>query len=128
MDTPRPWMLQPEHGELTVRLLGGRRWRYDTTWAGAGRAVIRSDFSRLYMLEDGCGTVTTDAGAVPLAPGRVCLFPAGRAARYACREPMTLLWVHFRVEAIPGLDLFARHHPPPARPAAPRDWPDLRRL
>lgn len=96
---------------IHVDLLDGREWDYDLNWGGAGKIMIRDDFSRLYMLKSGLAEVSLKEEKVYLHPGKLYLFPCGVTARYRCVEPMRLCWVHFRIEHLPGIDLFSRFEP-----------------
>lgn len=126
MPKPPAWIHAPCHELLQIRLLGGNRRHYGLDWGG-GHPMI-NDFSRLYILESGQAEVETATGRTALAPGAVYLIPAGARTAYTCRKPMTLLWVHFRLEVLPGLDIFSHYQPPTGRPQRPGDWPRLRRL
>ena len=97
---------------IRVDLLDGREWDYDLNWGGAGKIMIRDDFSRLYMLKSGAAEVTLKEKKVHLQPGKLYLFPCGVTARYRCIKVMRLCWVHFRIEHLPGIDLFSRFDPP----------------
>lgn len=96
---------------LQVELLDGRDGSYGLNWGGAGQIAIRDDFSRLYLLKSGRAEVRLDGRVVELTPGHLYLFPCGRTAWYRCLEPMHLCWVHFRLEHLPGLDIFSRFEP-----------------
>ncbi|OGV69377.1 MAG: hypothetical protein A3K19_23270 [Lentisphaerae bacterium RIFOXYB12_FULL_65_16] len=109
------WIVTPPWSHLSFQILGGKRDRYGAKWAG--NSVVSSDFSRLYLLEEGTAVVTTRRGPVELRPGQFYLFPAGQTAHYHCPREMILLWVHFRLEAVPLLDVFTRYDPPSAAAA-----------
>lgn len=98
------------HG-LQVELLDGSDDNYTLNWGGAGHIAICDDFSRLYMLKSGCAEVRIKDRVVVLTPGRLYLFPCGSTAWYRCIEPMELCWIHFRLEYLPGIDLFSRFEP-----------------
>lgn len=93
---------------LQVELIDGCDGCYGLGWGGAGRIAIRDDFSRLYLLKSGRAEVRLDGRVVELVPGPLYLFPCGHTAWYRCVEPMRLCWVHFRMEHLPGLDVFSR--------------------
>ena len=106
------WQI-PQVPRLHMELIAGACDDYGADWGGGGRWTIRDDFSRLYCLTSGCARVSFENGAVlDLRPGWLGLIPAGRTARYRCTEPMRLAWIHFRIEVLPMVDLFALWSPP----------------
>ncbi len=107
---PKPWKIEPVWQRLTIEVQCGRRARYGLDWA-CGRKRFADDFSRLYTLEAGEARVSTPDQEMHLVPGRLYLIPAGCPAKYNCIKPMVLLWLHFRVEAIYGIDVFSRYRP-----------------
>ncbi len=100
-------VVDPGVRELTWSLLAGECGRYDSSWANYGRDLIRDDYSRLYLLEEGEATLETDEDTFVLEPGVFWLIPGGVPARYRCTRPMRLNWVHFNVFVISGIDLLA---------------------
>lgn len=110
---PPPGWRVPQVPRLQIETIAGTVDDYDRAWGGQGRHEIRDDFARLYALDAGTARVAfADGTRLELRPGLFALIPAGRAARYHCTEPMRLAWVHFRVEILPMIDLFARWTPP----------------
>lgn len=100
-------------GTLKVRTFGYQRDDYGTAWGGL---QIVNPFTRLYWLHHGAGLVKpAGAAGVPLAPGRLYLFPAHRLADYSCSRPMRLDWVHLTAEVLGGaMDLATMTELPPA--------------
>ncbi len=97
---------------LTFELLAGTRQTYHRhTWADPSRP-IRDSFSRLYRLDEGEIDLRLEDGRHTLRPGCLHLIPTGRTGHYLCPRSMVLGWVHFRIEIIPLMDLFARFQPP----------------
>lgn len=104
---------------LQFQLIAGACDHYGPQWGGAGRIPIRDDFSRLYLLGQGRGVVRSDTMEVELRPGWLFLFPCDQTFRYQCLEPMELSWVHFRLEHLPGMDIFSRRPPERLEASAP---------
>lgn len=99
---------------LNFDILTGVCDYYDRNWARDGKVAVRDDFDRLYFLEKG-EVFIKDGRAAPLhlVPGYLYLIPGGPTVRfYRCKDTMKLAWLHFRVEAIPGISLFSRYAPP----------------
>lgn len=101
--------LNPPVTSVNIRFLAGMAQEYGVAWGGNN---INNNYSRLYMLRYGCGTVTYSDRAIELRPGRLYLLPDGKTADYSCRTPMYLQWVHFRLEFLPGLSIFNFYDPP----------------
>ena len=113
---------------LCFEILAGRHYAYDNSWAGHGKHRMMDDFDRLYIVEEGEAFVREEGGGVThVTPGRLCLFPGGSVARYYhCPSTMTLSWLHFRIEAIPGISLFS-HYAPPSSVKSANGYPELLR-
>lgn len=85
---------------------------YKSGWGG--NKLIRNDFSRLYLLMEGEAMVRTEDGPwFDMRPGKLYLIPGGQIRRYyKCPKSMHLMWIHFRLEAVPGISVFSRYNPP----------------
>lgn len=109
------WIDEPAwKGGLHLELLGGRQNFYNQSWAG--NQVYCDDFSRLYVIKSGQAYSEVKDVKIPLVPGSLYFFPAGHAARFGSHGNFELLWLHFRMELIPGIELFHRWTPPTSIP------------
>lgn len=84
-----------EHGMLTV----GREWNFKQ---------IVSPFNRLYFILDGEAWIENKGGKTILEKGSVYLIPAGACYDYKVEYYMKMLYVHFQIQIIPGIDMFGR--------------------
>jgi len=109
--------LIPPYSNINLQIFAGNRKIYPQTWGGNG---ILDNFSRLYFLHDGGGTVILPGETVRLRPGRLFLIPELTRANYAADGPLELCWVHFRAEFFTGLSMF-HFYAPPREIAAPPD-------
>jgi len=99
---------------LNFDILAGVCDYYDREWARDGKVAVRDDFDRLYLLEEG-EVFISDGRKSPLhlVPGHLYLMPGGPTVRfYRCKNSMKLAWLHFRIEAIPGISFFSGYTPP----------------
>jgi AraC-like DNA-binding protein len=106
--------IQEGQRSLRLRLLDAQCTECTPAWRCLN---VRNDFNRLYWVEAGWCEVGTAAGRVVLRPNRLYLFAAETVADYICPEWMRLHWLHFRLEALPGLDVFTIWSPPHSVPA-----------
>lgn len=126
---PRHGWQIPRVPRLHMELIAGACDDYGADWGGGGRWTIRDDFSRLYTLASGRARISFENGAeLDLRPGWLGLIPAGRTACYRCAEPMRLAWVHFRLEVLPMVDLFALWNPPVRTACEPAERQMLEQL
>lgn len=82
-----------EHGFFS----GDARWNFRD---------IRSPFSRLYCTIGGDGAVIRAGKRTRLRPGRAYLIPINTANDYTCTTGVEKFFIHFRLEAFPGRDVF----------------------
>lgn len=67
---------------------------------------INSPFNRMYFVIDGSGEIFNEEGRVRIEDGRVYLVPLGTTFNYRCDHHLHMFYIHFRIELIPGQDLF----------------------
>ncbi|MEK6796053.1 MAG: AraC family transcriptional regulator [Spirochaetota bacterium] len=75
----------------------------DVCWNFKG---IRSPFSRLYCTIGGDGAVIRGGTRTRLRPRRAYLIPLNTANDYTCTTGVEKFFIHFRLEAFPGRDVF----------------------
>ncbi len=107
----------PRFPEINLRLICGAE-----TLCNAQRDSKHSnDFNRLYCILNGYAFIAGDRGRIKLEPGYVYLIPGQYKFLYSCPESMQLLWVHFQLEFLAGLDVFQRYEPVFSYPASKDD-------
>ena len=74
----------------------GQQWKTDQ---------LATPFNRLYLIESGCGILSTSKGHITLEPGKVYLLPAGLPCSYSCHTSLSLLFFHFNINMPNQLDL-----------------------
>lgn len=84
-----------EHGMLTA----GEEWNFKQ---------IVSPFNRLYFILDGEAWIENKENKIKLEKGNVYLIPAGTCYDYKSEHYLKMLYVHFQIQIIPGIDLFSR--------------------
>ena len=114
------WIVEPRHGQWTVEILGGRRHKYDVNWGSGGKRIC-DDFSRLYIVMDGKGTVEGDQKCIQLIPGRIYLFSPAWRGIYGTEDFVELCWLHIRLLLAPGLDALNRPDIPVELPLSEQD-------
>ena len=67
---------------------------------------VSSPFSRLYLITSGKGYIENYAGSIVLEPGMAYLIPSHTTYNYCCPNKMEKFYIHFRLEYLPGQDLF----------------------
>ena len=82
-----------EHGLLRT----GREWNFPG---------LSSPFNRLYFILSGGATVKNERNDLTMEAGNMYLIPLRNAYDYACPSEMSKFYIHFRVELVPGQDLF----------------------
>jgi AraC-like DNA-binding protein len=114
------WIVEPRHGQWTVEILGGRRYRYGENWGSGGKQIC-DDFSRLYMVMDGAGVVEGVTKNVALIPGHIYLFTPTWRGIYRTSDSIDLCWLHVRLLMAPGLDALKRSGLPVELPLSDQD-------
>lgn len=117
----------PAFPEITLRLISGALTSCDNRWS-SGPKLHSDDFNRLYYVLEGAGVIDGDRGRVDLVSGRFFLIPGRYKFQYDCPESMQLLWVHFQLELLPGLDVFRQFQPVPAYEAVEDKLKDFRNI
>lgn len=82
-----------EHGYLYA----DSKWNYQN---------ISSPFSRLYLITSGEGYIENSKQRIILSPGMAYLIPSYTTYNYNCPNKMEKFYIHFRLEYLPGQDLF----------------------
>lgn len=100
----------PTFPEITLRLISGALTCCDSHWS-SGTKLHSDDFNRLYYVLDGAGVINGERGRVDLVPGCFFLIPGRYKFQYDCPATMRLLWIHFQLELLPGLDVFRQFRP-----------------
>lgn len=67
---------------------------------------LSSPFSRLYFVIDGEAEVTCNGVKTVLKPGNMYLVPLYSVCDYDCRDLLYKFYIHFRMEMMPGQDVF----------------------
>lgn len=67
---------------------------------------LSSPFSRLYFVIGGEAEVTCNGKKTILKPGRMYLVPLYNVCDYDCKEFLHKFYIHFRMEMMPGQDVF----------------------
>jgi AraC-like DNA-binding protein len=111
--------------ETTLRLIAGEDRLCGPEWS-SGTKLGQDDFNRLYCLLDGSGLIEGKNGLVKLEPGFIYLIPGQYQFLYDCPKSMRLLWIHFQLEFLPGLDVFQRYTPIPFYPASHTEIEDFK--
>lgn len=74
----------------------GEKWRTD---------FLATPFNRLYLIEAGRGTLSTESETLPLEPGKAYLLPADLPCSYSCDGSLSLLFFHFNLMQDSQMDL-----------------------
>jgi len=82
-----------EHGYLHA----GKEWNFGN---------LSSPFNRLYFVISGNGHIKNELNDLTLEGGHVYLIPLNNKCDYSCDSELNKFYIHFRVELIPGQDLF----------------------
>lgn len=82
-----------EHGFLHA----GQDWNF---------TKLSSPFNRLYFVIAGKGHVSNDLGSIDLEGGNAYIVPLNTTCDYSCDTELHKFYIHFRIELIPGHDLF----------------------
>jgi AraC-like DNA-binding protein len=97
----------PDISRINLSLICGAETRCDKNW-NSGSKMAYDEFNRLYCVLAGQGMIQGDGGRIILEPGYIYLIPGQYKFLYGCPESMRLLWVHFQLEFLPGMDIFQR--------------------
>ncbi len=83
-----------EHGHLHA----GTDWTfYD----------LRSPFNRMYFVESGSGSIYSERNKLNLEGNYVYFVPLSEVFSYVCDGHLHMFYIHFRLELIPGYDVFS---------------------
>lgn len=82
-----------EHGYLRT----GTEWNF---------MDLSSPFNRLYFVLSGRGHIRNEQNQVALTGGNAYLVPLYNSYDYVCEDYLVKFYIHFRMELIPGHDLF----------------------
>ncbi len=110
MDKKQKRYKVPHFQATSLHLICGAKTLCNKQWDSASR-MQSDDFNRLYCVLEGQAVIDGSKGRTGLKPGYVYLIPGQYKFRYACPEAMLLLWVHFQLDFLPGLDIFQRYEP-----------------
>ncbi len=78
----------------------------DSTWR---HERVHSPFNRLYLVECGSGHLFNDHQHITFMPGYAYLIPAHTTYNYLCEDTLKKFYLHFRLEAFSGQDIFSHH-------------------
>lgn len=67
---------------------------------------VASPYNRLYFVESGRAIVHHGPRKTVLRGGRVYLLPIGPDYAFSCRKKLHKIYFHFRLDAVPGIDVF----------------------
>jgi len=110
MDKKQRLYKHPRFPELSLQLSSGARTSCDNQWDSKSM-MQRDEFNRLYCVLEGQAIIEGSKGRITLNPGYIYLIPSQYKFSYSCPESMQLLWVHFQLEFLPGLDIFQSYEP-----------------
>lgn len=96
-------LLDRDFNEISYNILENGFLTIDTRWCYPCTA---SPFHRMYFFIDGEVIIQNKSEQVRLTPGCVYLIPAGSTYDYQCLSQMEKFYLHFEIEALPGLDMF----------------------
>jgi AraC-like DNA-binding protein len=87
-----------EHGYLKA----GSDWKF---------MQLSSPFNRLYFVLKGTAGIHCGSEHIRLEPGKMYLIPLNNTCDYICSNILNKFYIHFRLEFIPGHDLFEGYKP-----------------
>ena len=67
---------------------------------------VISPFNRMYFVIDGSGLIYNKDAKEKIQAGKVYMVPLGTSFDYRCDHLLHMFYIHFRLELIPGIDLF----------------------
>lgn len=120
MDKKQQGYKFPNFPEISLHLTSGAKTLCDKQWDSKLK-MQSNEFNRLYCVLEGHALIEGAKGRINLEPGYIYLIPGQYEFSYACPESMQLLWVHFQLEFLPGLDVFQRYKPESLYPASKTD-------
>lgn len=101
-----------EHGYVEA----GTDWRF---------LNLHSPFNRLYFVSEGHAIIRHGDETITLKPGFAYLIPLHESVDYICDQYLKKFYIHFRIELLPGQDLFENCHTCQAIPMEPVLFPSL---
>jgi AraC-like DNA-binding protein len=110
MDKTEEQYRYPRFPEISLHLTCGAKSSFNEQWASKSKLQI-DEYNRLYCVLEGDAFIQGSRGRVDLVPGYIYLIPSQYKFHYNCPESILLLWVHFQLEFLPGLDVFQRYEP-----------------
>jgi len=120
MDKKQKEYKYPHFQETNLNLLSGAETLCDEQWNSKSQKQS-NDFNRLYYVLKGYAVIEGGKEQIKLEPGYIYLIPGQYKFSHNCPESMQLLWVHFQLEFLPGLDIFQRYEPRYLYPASKDD-------
>ena len=120
MDKTQEQYKYPRFPELNLHLTSGAKSSFNDQWASTSKMQI-DEFNRLYCVLDGHAVIQGEKGRLNLEPGYIYLIPGQYKFHYNCPDSILLLWVHFQLDFLPGLDVFQRYNPEPLYSASADD-------
>lgn len=91
-------------------MLSGAETLCGNDWS-SGSKMQSDEFNRLYCVLEGKAIIEGNRGRMVLEPGYIYLIPGQYKFSHNCPESMQLLWVHFQLEFLPGLDVLQQFKP-----------------
>lgn len=67
---------------------------------------VASPANRLYVVESGLATVQRGSRKTVLRGGHLYLLPLGPDYAFSCKKELHKIYFHFRLDAVPGIDVF----------------------
>jgi AraC-type DNA-binding domain-containing proteins len=101
-----------EHGHVQT----GKEWNFPR---------VCSPFNRLYLVISGSGAIKEENHSMTLQKGNMYLIPLYHTCDYSCEDTLEKFYIHFRLELIPGHDLFANYGHFSSKPVGPGLAEDL---
>ena len=88
--------------------------------------LLATPFNRLYLVESGTGTLSTEREQIRLEPGKAYLLPADLPCSYRCDGTLSLLFFHFNLVENSQFDLMRQVEQLPVIDFSQRDFQQLR--
>ncbi len=96
-------LLTKDFNEIFYAVLENGFLKGDANWCYPNTI---SPYHRMYFFIDGEAVVRNKKEEVYLKPGFVYLIPANTTYDYQCHSTMEKFYLHFELQALPGLDMF----------------------
>lgn len=125
MDKKNKKYKYPRFPEMSLHLLSGAETLCSKDWS-SGSNMQSDEFNRFYCVLEGKAIIEGNRGRMVLEPGYIYLIPGQYKFNYHSPESMHLLWVHFQLEFLPGLDVFQQYYPKSFYPASKIDIADFK--